>query len=533
MKNINIKIFAIAFAIVAGTSSCSDSLNQLPKTSLSPQQAYTDLNVLEPLVNGLYTTYANSKAGRGGLTFTLVGLDETKQGIVQMTDAGQAGLDNYDGMLNPSSSQVSEMWSRRWPTITVAAQSIRGLELLAVTATDSTTLNKIKLLRANACFMRAMCMFELSIYWGEVPVVEIQDLNNTAVDMSRKPLPVVWKQIFDDLTYASQYLATGKQTGPQATVGAAKAMLGKLYMYAPVESGYRDFGKAKGYFDQIMNSYSLEAKYSTLFDEYGKLEFNSNESIFELDYICNKTAPNYWQWDMGSRTLAALGESCYIGGYDVVLPTTYASTMQAAGGVWEDGDLRKDVSIRTDFTYHNQKFTVPSWGADELDPHIKKYEDRRLDKFTLPAQAVDATTARSFFYSGKNYMFIRFADILLCYAECLNELNDVPGATAVVNRVRTRAWGGTLPVDKVWSGLSQDQFRINIMDERIRELCFEGWRRMDLIRTGNFVKLIKERNPWTKAKGTIQNFNVRWPIPEIELRNNPYMDVTKDQNPGY
>jgi len=533
MKNINIIILAIVLAIVAGTTSCSDYLNELPKTSLSPQQAYTDLNVLEPLVDGLYTTYRNSKAGRGGFTFTLLGLDETKQGIVQMTDASQAGLDNYDGMLNQSSSQISEMWQRRWPTVNVAAQSIRGLELLAANSTDSTTLKKIRLLRANACFMRAMCMFELTMYWGEVPVVEIQDLNNTAIDMSRKPLKVVWKQIFDDLTYASQFLATGKQTGSRATVGAAKAMLGKLYMYAPLESGYRNFDTAKGYFTQILNSYDLEAKYSTLFDEYGKLEFNSNESIFELNYICNSQAPNYWQWDMGSRTLASLGESCYIGGYDVVLPTEYASKMQSAGGVWEDGDQRKDVSIRTDYTYRGVKYTVPSWGADELDPHIKKFEDRRLDKFTTPALGVDATSGRSFYWSGKNYMYIRFADVLLCYAECLNELGDTPGAIAVVNRVRRRAWGGTLPVDKEWAGLSQDQFRINVLDERIRELCFEGWRRMDLIRTGNFVKLIKERNPWAKAKGTIQNFNVRWPIPEIELRNNPYMDVTKDQNPGY
>ena len=155
MKNINIKIWAIALAIVAGTTSCSDYLNELPKTSLSPQQAYTDLNVLEPLVDGLYTTYRNSKAGRGGFTFTLLGLDETKQGIVQMSDASQAGLDNYDGMLNQSSSQVSEMWQRRWPTVNVAAQSIRGLELLAENATDSTTLSKIRLLQRvlnDICF---------------------------------------------------------------------------------------------------------------------------------------------------------------------------------------------------------------------------------------------------------------------------------------------------------------------------------------------------------------------------------------------
>ncbi|MDD5184903.1 MAG: RagB/SusD family nutrient uptake outer membrane protein [Paludibacter sp.] len=533
MKNINIKILTIVLSIVAGTYSCSDFLDQLPKTSLSPQQAYTDLNVLEPLVDGLYTTYANAKSGRAGLTFTMLGLDETKQGIVQMTDAGQAGLDNYDGMLNQSSSQVSEMWQRRWPTVNVAAQSIRGLELLAENTTDSTTLNKIKLLRANACFVRAMCMFELTMYWGEVPVIEIQDLNNTAIDMSRKPLNVVWTQIFDDLTYASQHLTKGKQTGSRATVGAAIAMLGKLFMYAPVESGYRNFDTARGYFAQILNSYSLEPKYSTLFDEYGKFEFNSNESVFELNYICNSQAPNYWQWDMGSRTLASLGESCYIGGYDVVLPTEYAYKMQAAGGVWEDGDQRKDVSIRTDFTYHGQKYTIPSWGADELDPHIKKYEDRRLDKFTSTTLATDATSGRSIYWSGKNYPLIRFADVLLCYAECLNELGNTTDAMTVVNRVRMRAWGGILPADKEWTGLSQDQFRVNIMDERMRELCFEGWRRMDLIRTGNFVKLIKERNPWAKAKGTIQDFNVRWPIPEIELKNNPYMDVTKDQNPGY
>lgn len=533
MKIINIKILAIALAIAFGSSSCSDYLDELPKTSLSPQQAYTDLNVLEPLVDGLYTTYRNSKAGRGGLTFTMLGLDETKQGIVQMSDASQAGLDNYDGMLNQSSSQVSEMWSRRWSTINVAAQAIRGLEILAEKETNEPTLNNIRLLRANACFMRAMCMFELAMYWGEVPVIEIKDLNNTAIDMSRQPLNVVWKQIFDDLTYASQYLQTGRQTGPRATVGAAIAMLGKLYMYAPEESGYRDFSIAKGYFEQIINSYNLESKYATLFDELGKVEFNSSESVFELNYICNNQAPNYWQWDMGSRTLASLGESCYIGGYDVVLPTEYAYKMKSAGGVWEDGDLRKDVSIRTDFTYRGQQFTIPSWGADELDPHIKKYEDKRLDKFTAPAVAVDATSGRSFYWSGKNYLFIRFADILLCFAECLNETGDTPGAITVVNRVRARAWGGNLPADKQWSGLSKEQFRTDILDERMRELCFEGWRRMDLIRTGKFVELIKERNPWAKAKGTISEKNLRYPIPEIELKNNPYMDVTKDQNPGY
>lgn len=534
MKSIKNKLTTVLVSSFAlGISSCSDFLEETPKTSLTPEQVYTELHVLEPTVDGLYTSYRGSKAGRSGFTFTLLGLDETKQGIVQMGDAGQAGLDYYDGMLNGTSSQISEMWYKRWPMINTAALSIRGLELLAETETDNETLGKIRLLRANACFMRAMSMFEMAMYWGEVPVVEIIDLDDPDIDMSRQPLSVVWKQIFDDLTYASENLDDGKQTGSRATKGAAIAMLGKVCMYAQTESGYRDFNKAIEYFERIRGNYSLEASYETMFDEYATLEFNSNESIFEVDFICNSSGPNFWQWDMGSRTLANLGESCYIGGYDVALPTDYAHKMTSEGGVWEEGDLRRDASIRFDFTYRGQEYLIPSWGADELDPHIKKWEDRRLDRFSTPAQATEATSGRSFYWSGKNYMYLRYADILLCYAECLNEAGRTSEAIEIVNQVRTRAWGGTLPADKRWGGVSQDQFRTDIMDERIRELCFEGWRRMDLIRTGKFVSLIKERNPWAREKGSISDFHVRWPIPEDEIKNNPHMEMGTDQNPGY
>ncbi|MFT3739650.1 MAG: RagB/SusD family nutrient uptake outer membrane protein [Breznakibacter sp.] len=532
MKNKKIDILAFFAVFMISFSSCSDFLDEMPKSSLTTQQVFTNLEILEPTVDGLYTSYRDAKAGRAGLVFTMLGLDETKQGIVQMTDASQSGLDYYDGMLNATSSQIAEMWGRRWPTVNTAARCIRGLEQLSQTETNETVQGRIKLLRANACFMRAMSMFELAMYWGEVPVVEIEDLDETDIDMSRKPLSIVWKQIFDDLTYASENLDAGKQTGPRATRGAALAMLGKLSLYAAAESGYRDYEKAIGYFEALTD-YGLETSYATLFDEYGKVEFNSKESVYEIDYKCNSSGPNYWQWDMGSRTLANLGESCYIGGYDVALPTEYAHKMKSEGGVWEEGDLRRNVSIRFDFTYRGQAFTVPSWGADELDPHVKKWEDRRLDRFTPAAQATDATSGRSFYWSGKNYMFVRYADILLCYAECLNERGRTDEAIGIVNQVRRRAWGGTLPADKAWSGLSQEQFRIDIMDERIRELCFEGWRRMDLIRTGNFVKLIKERNPWAKQKGAISDFHVRWPIPESEIKNNPYMEMEKDQNSGY
>lgn len=542
MKNRKINILLITIALLLGASSCDDFLTEDPKTKLVSNQVFRDLNILERTIDGLYSSYRTSKQGRDGFTLTLLGLDETKQGIVQMMDASQASLDYYNGRLNGTAEPIAKMWSRRWRAVNDAAKSIRGLNMLAEAEInkaemegreiDEEKMDKIRLLKANASFVRAICMFEMSMYWGKLPVIEIEDLDETDIDVTMRPLDVVWKQIFDDFTYASENLDTGKQTSNRATTGAAIAMLGKLHMYAPVESGYRDYGKAIEYFEQIKNNYSLEPKYADLFDEYGKMQFNSNESVFEIDFICNETAPSRWQWDMGSRTLANLGESCYIGGYDVALPTEYAYKMKSEGGVWEDGDLRKDVSIRYDFTYRGQPFETPVWGADELDPHIKKWEDRRVDKFTTPANAKDATDGRTFYRSGKNYLMIRYADVLLCYAECLNEVDRTGEAISIVNDVRKRAWGGTLPADKEWSGISKEQFKVDILDERMRELCFEGWRRMDLIRTGKFVELIKERNKWAKELGAIQDYHMLWPIPEVEIKNNKYMTMD-DQNPGY
>lgn len=106
-----------------------------------------------------------------------------------------------------------------------------------------------------------------------------------------------------------------------------------------------------------------------LFDE--NLEFNSPESIFELDYD-NVNRINHWEFDMGSRTVVAtFGEGCYFAGYDVALPTEYAYKSKSEGGIWEEGDLRRDESIRYDFTYLGITPTEVSWGADELAHAIK------------------------------------------------------------------------------------------------------------------------------------------------------------------
>lgn len=361
--------------------------------------------------------------------------------------------------------------------------------------------------------------------------------------LGRQPLKTVWQYIISDFTTAANNLLDSYNSEPQrATSGAALAMLGKAYMSAPEETGLRNFSKADDCFKKIIATgrYKLLDKYADLF-RYDNP--NSAESLFELQF--NNVWPdcNYWEFDCGSRACDSwFSQGCSFSGYDFLVPTPFVYKTVDNGGIWEDGDLRQNTALRYDFTYYTNKYSndgsyqyvtpdlsKTQWTGttDELDPHIKKYEDYRTD-------ILSGLGINNMWNSGKNFAMIRYADILLSHAECLNELGQTADAVQVVNdNVRKRAWGGNLPDNKKWnSGMSQDDFRVKIMDERMRELCFEGWRRIDLLRMNKFVELVKERNKWAHESGTIQDFNKRYPIPDTEIKTNDAF-TPDDQNPGY
>lgn len=537
MKKIYVYIAECVLAVscMLNTSSCSDFLDVQPTGSLTEEQVFAKIDNVEPLVLGLYKSYRDCKAGRNGL-MPYLGTDETQQGNFQLISSGdQAGMDKYNGQLNPTSTQVASIWNNRWPAVVSASKAIYAL---GMTTEDP---QRAAQLMGEACFIRGMLMYELSMYWGEIPVI---DMSKTAeLGLGRQPLKTVWQYIISDFTTAANNLPDSYNSEPQrATSGAALAMLGKAYMSAPEETGLRDFSKADDCFKKIIATgrYKLLDKYADLF-RYDNP--NSAESLFELQF--NNVWPdcNYWEFDCGSRACDSwFSQGCSFSGYDFLVPTPFVYKTVDNGGIWEDGDLRQNTALRYDFTYYTNKYSndgsfkyvtpdlsKTQWTGttDELDPHIKKYEDYRTD-------ILSGLGINNMWNSGKNFAMIRYADILLSHAECLNELGQTADAVQVVNdNVRKRAWGGNLPDNKKWnSGMSQDDFRVKIMDERMRELCFEGWRRIDLLRTNKFVELVKERNRWAHESGTIQDFNKRYPIPDTEIKTNDAF-TPDDQNPGY
>lgn len=524
----------VAWAFAMNISSCSDFLKVEPTGSVTEEEAYKHVNVVEKLVLGLYKDYRGCKVGRNGL-MTNLGNDETQQGNYQLISSGdQAGMDKYNGQLNPTSQQVASIWNNRWPAIVTAAK--------VVFAANKTTEDpkKAAQLLGEASFIRGLLMFELSMYWGEIPIIDMD--RTEELGLGPQPLKDVWTYIINDLKAATESLPDSYDGQPQrATVGAAWAMLGKAYMSAPIETGFRDFEEADKCFAKVLGNsrYELLPKYADIF-RYDKP--GSKESLFELQFE-PKLNSNMWEFDCGSRACDTwFGQECSFAGYDFLVPTPFAYKTVAEGGIWEEGDLRKNEALRYDFTYKTKKYSETGeyemvtpdlsktqWTGttDELEPHIKKFEDYRTD-------ALSGFGFNNMYYSGKCFSLIRLADVVLLHAECLNEMGQTSEAVQVVNNeIRTRAWGGTLPEDKKWStGMGQDEFRSKIMDERFRELCFEGWRRIDLLRTDNFIKLIKERNRWAKESGTIQDFHKRYPIPETEIKTNDAFSP-EDQNPGY
>ena len=527
--------FLCAICAVAAFSSCSDFLDVEPTGSLTEEQVFEKIDNVKPLVLGLYTSYRDSHQGREGLMINL-GTDESQQGNFQLISSGdQAGMDKYNGQLNPTSTQVAAIWNKRWPAVVSAAKAIYALNM------NKDNPEEAARLKGEACFIRGILMYELSMFWGEIPVIDMD--RTEELGLGRKDLTTVWTYIINDFAFAAQHLPESYNAEPQrATRGAALAMLGKARMSAPTETGLRSFEKADSCFKAViaMGRYRLLSDYA---DIYRYDNPNSEESLFEFQFNNKWPDCNYWEFDCGSRACDSwFSQGCSFSGYDFLVPTPFMYKTVSEGGIWEDGDQRRDVCLRYDFTYLTDKYTDDgSWEyvtpdlsktqwtttTDELDPHIKKFEDFRTDIHS-------GLGINNMWNSGKNHPYLRYADVLLLHAECLNELGQTAEAVRVVNQnIRTRAWGGTLPDAARWDeGMTKADFSARVMDERMRELCFDGWRRIDLIRTGNLVKLVKERNRWAHESGTIQEFHNRYPIPDTEIKTNEAFSEA-DQNPGY
>jgi hypothetical protein len=609
MKKI-LKYSVLCIALGAFTlTSCKDFLDVMPTGKRTEQQAYGNLEEASLIVAGLYDLNLQTMRGGQEYQITLLGTDEMRTALPHRLGGGYDNLfgawDSYEPQFNGSNAaSVLKPWGLHYKVITEANKVINALK-----GNEAENMRKLS---AEARFIRGLNMFKLSVMWGDIAITDTAFAAENGYE--RQPQNVVWQFIIDDFRYAVDNLPdTQGDDWSLATKYAALAMLGKSLMYVDESTGLRDFEAADACFTEIINSskFGLVSDYKDLWNNV-PFEYPDNPSTFPLSpemvsapdfkeggksesiFTINFRRPgsddsyiNIWQWEVSSWEAESWfgGEKSYIAGHDAIAlntfmyedknstPDTFVNyeypdpvlgpqPVDFGVGVWEDGDLRFDASIRYIWRYYTNMYKqqpTKSFGTNNLPdflntetelltapymwitiderktqlsdnmrqtliPTVKKYEDYRVDQYVRYG-------INSMFRTHKPFPFIRYADILLLHAECLSEMGRLGEAITEVEKVRARAWGSSTP--PAWNPGSTDEFRRMVMDERMRELCFEGWRRADLIRTGLFVELVSSRNDWAiDSPGYVTKDKEHWPIPGVELIENA--DAWGwVQNPGY
>ncbi|RKR79955.1 putative outer membrane starch-binding protein [Mucilaginibacter gracilis] len=348
---------------------------------------------------------------------------------------------------------------------------------------------------AEAKYLRALMYFNLVRIFGDVPLV-IAPLTTVsdAYEVGRSPVADVYVQIVKDLTDAEAAVPlsyTGADIG-RVTKGAVQTLLGQVYLTQ------KNYTGAVTELAQVVNSnvYKLLPVYS---DVFNPANGNNAEVIFSVGYKkggIGEGSPfvNAFLPTGGIPTLVTIG--------------TTGNRMNGSKDLYfafEPGDTRRAISIDTSF--------IDGTGKLVKTVFTRKYLD------TPPTDK-----------DGDNDWFVhRYSDALLMYAEALNETNQTPIAHTYLNLVRNRAGLASK------TGLDQAGMRLALEQERRVELCFEGHRWFDLIRTGRAITVM---NAYFKKYNIllggvlvqIAPYQLIQPVPLSQIQANP---AKMPQNPGY
>lgn len=345
---------------------------------------------------------------------------------------------------------------------------------------------------AEAKFLRAFYYWNLTTIWGDVIVVTAPLKVPDDGLIAKSSQADVYKVIIKDLEDAIAVLPAsyGAADAGRATKGAAQSLLGKAYLYT------KDYAKAETTFAQVIDSkrYDLMDEFDQIWN--GNYE-NNKESIFEVQFA-----------DIGGSGTGARN-GAYLpsvnGGTGSSVPT------QRIVDAFTDNDPRLRYSIFRDGDVFAPNLTTSSLNLDKYKSQWSP-TGYNIRKGMVPIKFLQG--------GGTNYPVIRFADVLLMYAEAANEMGHIDQARAAVNRVRQRPSVNMPALTTANTGNKADMFAA-IVHERQVELAFENHRFNDLRRWGLAETVLAPVGYLPKHKF--------FPIPQLEIDINPKLT----QNPGW
>jgi hypothetical protein len=524
MRNQSLKLLFIASALLVAAASCS--ITTEPESEVTDANIFKDIQsyqaFLAKLYGGLVVTgqqgphgdadFSRLDEGFTQYTRQLWQLQElpTDEAVIAWNDAGLPELSNWSWA---SSNQFVEMvYFRIFFQISLANEFLRETteEKLGSRGHED-LVETVRGYRAEARFLRALSYWHGIDLYANIPLVTEEDpIGLTPPQQSTRA--AIYQFIVDELTAISGDLpAPGLAEYGRADQGALSMLLAKVYMNAEVYVGADEYANAQSQLANVLNAYQLSATYR---ENFRADNHNSPEIIFAVP----QDGVNTRTW--GNTTFLA---HAGVGG-TVMDPAEYGLN----GGWWGLRVTPEFVALfpgapsspdgRGIFFTDGQNLEINS---------ITNFNDGwAAPKYTNVDGLGQAGSSLEF--PDTDYPMFRLADAYLMYAE--NVLRGGGGSRAqavdYINELRVRAYGDSTGI------ITDPDLTLDFMlDERARELWWEGHRRTDLIRFGKYTggdKLWSWKGG-VQAGAATGEFAKLYPIPSRDLLANPNLQ----QNPGY
>ncbi|MBD2757645.1 RagB/SusD family nutrient uptake outer membrane protein [Spirosoma validum] len=484
------KLFLLLF-FATTTFSCKDFLALAPEYQISDQTFYKSQNDFTTALTGVYSTFRGLFSSSAGVPFSssallYMGELTTDNTEIQWSSPSTDEMQMDQNAVTSTNAFVQSAWNTCLYTISRSNAILNRIDGVSF---DQAAKDQIK---GEAKFLRAYAYFYLVQMFGNVPIIT-QTFSSPAqvsgADLALKSRDEVYKVILADLTEAETLLpATLNTDKTRASRITVKALLGKVHLTM------KNYDLAATKLKEVIDgkSYSLVANYQTLFTNGNN---NLAESIFEVEFVSGRS--------MGNNYSAIFTPA-------ITSMAIFPSNLQGSGRItptldllnaYEAGDARKAVSVNDSVALIGGKKSYSRYGLKFVDFKAIDLSDGSITFTTL-----------------------RYADVLLMYAEVLNEQGKAADALSYINQVRQRAKLANL------TGLTQAALRLAIEKERRVELLYEGQRWFDLVRTGRVQAVMNAHYASLKLTFKVDDFELIFPIPQNEVDLNPTL---VKQNPGY
>lgn len=539
------KTIFLLLSILAIAGSCKKVLEKEDLTAIQDQAVWKDPKLLTAFVNSMY-----------------VSLPSWQTVLSDYTDESYGRNVSIDGTLTPD-NYPSQSYLWYWPY-----SSIRNMNLFFQNTTDNNNIpdDLKKRLSGEVYYVRAFQYFEMVKRYGGVPIVTTPQLITEDIYIPRNSTTECFNFILEDLDKAIQLLPVSYTAAAdlgRATKPAAMAMKGRVLLYrasAQFNPGNDNARWQAAYTANKEALTALQAAGYGLCNDYGKLFLDemNKEVVFAIRFANPGRTHNR---DAAVRPISVSANAT--GGNHPSQELVDAYPMKDGSDPdlslakelqWTNRDARFEATIvyngasyfgRTQYTYKNSG--VDAYGA-VTGSRTGYYSKKGINQNLTVGEAGT---------SGTDFIELRYAEVLMNFAEAANETGNINEAYDVLKQIRQRAQiaAGANGLYGLQADMTQDQMRARLQKERFVEFAFEQKRYWDLRRwklletlhgktRHGFVGTAVSQNPLTFTYETINldainggNMVIRpnlyyLPITRSELQNNPNIIQTKNWENG-